>query len=271
MSSAPDWGIGAYEVFAPTLAPSAEHLVQLAAPQPGERAIDLGCGHGNATLPLLASGAHVTAVDPSLRLLGIASARAHDAGHQLAAVVAGAESLPLPDGDADLIVSNFGMIFCHDAPAAFSETARVLAPGGRLLYSAWLPSGPIADVAGRMREAANVTTQPAMPPVARLADADASQVLWHDPDTFAGLVPGGAAAISLHAAQARFAADSAEDWFTVQETHHPMWLTAQRSIEPHDWATVRADAIAILDAAAPAGEPFAIVSDYAVVEIRPQR
>lgn len=269
MSSAPDWGIGAYEVFAPSLGAAAEHLVGIAAPRPGERAVDLGCGTGNATLPLLNAGAAVTAVDPSLRLLGLAAEQAAAADHQLATVVAGAESLPLPDGDADLIVSNFGLIFCPDAPAAFAETMRVLAPGGRLLYTAWLPAGAIADVATLMREATGTKTQPSMPPVAR--DIEGPSVLWHDPATFANLVPGGSHAITLHHAEATFVADSGEAWFTEQETHHPMWLLAQQALPPTTWNSIHQQAVQILDAASPEGEPFAIRSPYVVVEIRPQR
>ncbi|MBJ7471601.1 MAG: methyltransferase domain-containing protein [Solirubrobacteraceae bacterium] len=269
MSSAPDWGIGAYEVFAPSLSAAAEHLVELAAPRPGERAVDLGCGTGNATLPLLQAGATVTAVDPSLRLLGLAAARAAAADHQLASVVAGAESLPLPDGDADLIVSNFGMIFCPDAPAAFAETTRVLAPNGRLLYTAWLPTGAIADVATVMREATGTKTQPSMPPVAR--DVEGPSVLWHDPATFADLVPGGSDAVTLHHAEAVFSAESSEAWFTEQEIHHPMWLLAQQSLPDSTWASIHHRAVAILDAASPADQPFEIRSPYVVVEIRPRQ
>lgn len=271
MSSGLDWGNGAYEEIAPWLEASAEHLVRLAAPQPGERAIDLGCGSGNATLPLLRSGAAVTAIDPSLRLLGLASARAHDAGYQLSTIVAGAESLPLPDGDADLVVSHFGVIFCPDPEAAFSEIFRVLAPGGRLLFSAWLPTGPIAEVGNLVRNAANRPGEPPLPSPARSpSSTDAEIVVWHEPATFEHLVPGGAGAICTHLADAHFEVDSGEAWFAKQEAHHPMWLSAMQSMPSQTWAAVRAQSVALLDAAAPAGQPFAIASPYVVVEVRPQ-
>lgn len=271
MSSAPDWGIGEYEMFAPALVPAAEHLLRVAAPHSGERAIDLGCGSGNVTLPLAAAGPVVTAVDPSLRLLGVASDKLRTAGYDVHPVQAGAESLPLPDGDADLIVSNFGLIFCTEPEAAFAELARVLAPGGRLLYTAWLPSGAIGEIAKRMRAA---TTDPAISsPRAAFVGAPAGDgpppVLWHDPATFAHLVPGGADAITLHDGEAVFTAGSADEWFGQMERHHPMWIAAQQAIEPATWASIRAEGLEILAAETAPGGGIAIRSPYVVVEIHP--
>ena len=40
-------------------------------------------------------------------------------------------------GGFDLIVCQFGVMFFPDRPAAFREMRRVLAPGGRLLFSTW--------------------------------------------------------------------------------------------------------------------------------------
>ncbi len=272
MSSAPDWGIGEYEIFAPSLVPAAEHLLRLAAPHSGERAIDLGCGNGNVTVPLAQAGPAVTAVDPSLRLLGLATEAVRRAGHDVRPVQAGAEALPLPDGDADLIVSNFGLIFCPEPEAAFAELARVLAPGGRLLYTAWLPEGAIGEIAKRMRAA---TTDPAISsPRAAFVGAPAGDgpppVLWHDPATFAHLVPGGADAISAHEGEALFPAGSPDEWFTQMERHHPMWLAAQQAIDPATWAELRQQGLEILAREAVPSGGIAIRSPYVVVEIHPQ-
>lgn len=272
MSTGPDWGHGAYEVFAPSLEPSARHLVDLAAPQPGERAIDLGAGHGNATLPLAERGAQVTAVDPSLRLLGVAAQRAVEAGLAIKTVVARAESLPLPDGDADLIVSNFGMIFSPDPPGAIGEAMRVLAPGGRLLYSAWLPRGAIADLGVLIREAIT-SAHPAGELGAGVHDPGAARApAWHEPATLAAHVPGGEAAITIRAEEAIFAAESGEAWMLEQEAHHPMWLAAREALDDEDrWRDLMTRSIAMLDAAATPGEPFQVASPYVIVEIHPQR
>jgi ubiquinone/menaquinone biosynthesis C-methylase UbiE len=61
-----------------------------------------------------------------------------------------AVSLPVPDRSVDAIVSVFGVIFAPDAEAAAVEMARVLRPGGRIVLSAWLREGALAEQA-RMR------------------------------------------------------------------------------------------------------------------------
>lgn len=55
------------------------------------------------------------------------------------AVWAEADALDLPfdGGGFDLVVCQFGVMFFPDKRAAFAEARRVLAPGGRLLFSTW--------------------------------------------------------------------------------------------------------------------------------------
>jgi SAM-dependent methyltransferase len=52
-------------------------------------------------------------------------------------VQADAQRLDLPDGQFDLVVCQFGVMFFPDKPAAFAEAARVLDPGGTLLFTVW--------------------------------------------------------------------------------------------------------------------------------------
>ena len=48
---------------------SGERLIELLAPQPGEQILDIGCGIGDLTAQLAASGAQVTGLDHSTVLL----------------------------------------------------------------------------------------------------------------------------------------------------------------------------------------------------------
>lgn len=46
-----------------------------------------------------------------------------------------ADRLPLPDGSADTVVSTLVLCTVDDVPATLAEVARVLRPGGRLLFA----------------------------------------------------------------------------------------------------------------------------------------
>ena len=74
------WQLGessaeAYERYlVPRLfAPGAEYLIELAAPRPGERVLDVACGTGKSFMPFLARGWDVTACDLSPAMLARAA------------------------------------------------------------------------------------------------------------------------------------------------------------------------------------------------------
>jgi len=50
---------------------------------------------------------------------------------------ADAMALPFADGEFDLVVCQFGVMFFPDKGQAFAEARRVLAPGGSFLFNAW--------------------------------------------------------------------------------------------------------------------------------------
>ena len=115
--------------------------------RPGERVLDLGCGTGNVALLALAAGAEVTAVDPSPRLLGVASAAAARAGSDLVCQPGEAASIPAADATFDCVLSNFGIIFAPDPDAAAAELARVGTQASRIAFTAWLPGGALGALA----------------------------------------------------------------------------------------------------------------------------
>ena len=102
----------------------------LAGEEPSD-VVDLGAGTGKLTRSLVALGHRVTAVEPLKEMLD-----------QLRVVVPGAtallgsaETLPLPDGSAD-VVTCAQAFHWFDQEVALREIARALRPGGRIAL-AW--------------------------------------------------------------------------------------------------------------------------------------
>lgn len=148
-----DWGQGRYESTAPDLLPAARELVAAARIRPDEHVVDVGAGTGNVALLAAGLGARVTAVEPAARLRDVISQASSD----VTAVDGTAASIPLPDGSADVLLSNFAVIFAPDPKAAIADMARVATPNGRILLTAWLP-GVLDDLLGIVASAVKEVT-----------------------------------------------------------------------------------------------------------------
>jgi SAM-dependent methyltransferase len=110
----------------------------------GLRVLELGCGAGSVTEALLGRGADVTACDLSEAALD--AIRGELGGRdRLEILHADARDLPFEDGSFELVVFAWnGLDWIHpeeDRGRALRETARVLAPGGRFVFSSHNPLG----------------------------------------------------------------------------------------------------------------------------------
>lgn len=160
-------------------------LIERAAPRPGERVMDIGCGCGELSLamagPLGAEG-RILAVDVSRPMLDHARSRARLAPAGQAAIEwqeADAAAAPFEPGGFDLLASRFGVMFFGDPIPAFRNLRRALRPGGRLAMICWRPMPENAWVAVPRAAMLRVLPAPAaMPPDAPgpFAFADAARV-----------------------------------------------------------------------------------------------
>jgi SAM-dependent methyltransferase len=121
-------------------------LLERAAPEAGERVLDVGCGSGATALALAAAvgpqGA-VLGVDISQPLLARAAERTAAAGlGHVAVLEADAQTFDfaghgVAPGGFDLVFSRFGVMFFDDPVAAFRNLLGALRPGGRLAFVSW--------------------------------------------------------------------------------------------------------------------------------------
>ncbi|UUZ61029.1 methyltransferase domain-containing protein [Nocardioides sp. B-3] len=112
------------------------------APQPGETAVDLGCGTGaevRRLAALVGPAGRAVGIEPHAGLRTQAEARALAEGSTAVFVEGDAPALPFEDGTVDVIRSERVFQHLDDPAAAAREIARVLAPGGRvaLVDSDW--------------------------------------------------------------------------------------------------------------------------------------
>jgi demethylmenaquinone methyltransferase/2-methoxy-6-polyprenyl-1,4-benzoquinol methylase len=126
-------------------------LVLLAAPQPGERALDVCCGTGDLAFALHQHGAEVVGLDFSQQMLAVAKSKGQRSKAKVEAPQSTAEAIPhsafrtphFVQGDAqqlpfradsfDIVTVGYGLRNLKDWETGLRELQRVTKPGGRLL------------------------------------------------------------------------------------------------------------------------------------------
>ena len=104
-------------------------------PKQGQRVVDVGCGVGfdaQIAAHYVGDTGRVIAVDLCSDMLAVARDGCQKSNLKNITFEEGvAESLPIPNGWADLVISNGVLNLAASKIGAFKEIARVLRPGGR--------------------------------------------------------------------------------------------------------------------------------------------
>ncbi|MFF2600441.1 class I SAM-dependent methyltransferase [Streptomyces californicus] len=103
----------------------------------GKRVLELGCGAGQWSRALAAEGADVVGFDLAETQLAAASAAMGASRYRL--VQGAAEQLPFATGSFDLVFCDFGGLSWAPPHLAVPQAARVLRPGGRLVFNVASP------------------------------------------------------------------------------------------------------------------------------------
>jgi SAM-dependent methyltransferase len=96
--------------------------------------VELGCGTAFCSARLARLGARVVGVDPTPAQLATARRMQAQTGIEFPLVEAPAEAVPLPDRSFDLAFSDYGAPLWADPQKWIAEAARLLRPGGRLVF-----------------------------------------------------------------------------------------------------------------------------------------
>ncbi len=165
------WSPDGYSRHARFVSELGAPVVELLAPEAGERILDLGCGDGDLSVKLLQMGVEVVGVDSSPDFIAAACAKGIDAR------LMDGQDLTF-DGEFHAVFSNAALHWMTRPSDVIAGVARALRPGGRF----------VAEFGGHGNVAAIVT---AIRAVARIHGGDEKLAHpWYFPttDEYAGLL-----------------------------------------------------------------------------------
>ncbi len=122
------WDADLYDKSFGFIAEFGAGLVELLAPRPGERIVDLGCGVGQLSAEIAAAGAEVIGIDGDPGMI----ARARQKYPDIQFICARAEYFSVT-GQVDAVFSNAVLHWVKEPEPAIANVARALRPGGRFV------------------------------------------------------------------------------------------------------------------------------------------
>ena len=140
------WSSGDYAVVGTTLQIVGEELCEALDLRSSQKVLDVAAGNGNVTLAAARRWCEVTSTDYVPALLVRGKVRADADGMKITFKEADAEALPFGDGNFDVVVSTFGVMFTPNQDRAAAELARVCKRGGKIGLANWTPEGFIGQV-----------------------------------------------------------------------------------------------------------------------------
>jgi ubiquinone/menaquinone biosynthesis C-methylase UbiE len=226
--------------------PVAAGLVAELAPQPGERALDVGCGRGAALFPLaeaVGPSGRVTGVDVAPGMVERTRADVATAGLErfVEVVLGDAGALDVPAASYDLVASSLVLFFLGDPLAALRSWHPALVDGGRIGVSTF---GPFTEEWNEVERA----LRSHLPPEQLDARTNTGGPFSSDQAMEALLAEAGFTDLRTATATVEVRFDDEDAWYRWSMSHgqRQMW----EAIPADRYDHVRAQAVAALHAGA---------------------
>jgi ubiquinone/menaquinone biosynthesis C-methylase UbiE len=228
----------------PMFEPFARAALELSAPPPRSRVVDVACGPGTLSVLAARAGHRVDALDFAPEMLAKLDARVRaEKLDGITAHLGDGQSLPFEDASFAAGYSMFGLMFFPDRAKGFAELARVLVPGARAVVSSWTPLDEVPALKTTFETVMSALGQqrPQLP-----------AVLSNETDVHAEM-SASFTDIAVHRVSSTHAEPSARAaWQSLERTLAPIVLM-KKNTDPATWAKVDTEVTRALEALLGAG------------------
>jgi len=170
------WSSGDFGIIGTTLQIVGESLCATVDLRSGSRVLDVAAGNGNCSLAAARRFCDVVSTDYVPALLEDGKRRAEGDRLPIQFQEADAEALPFGDGEFDVVLSSYGVMFAPNHSRAALEMLRVVKSGGRIGLANWTPAGFIGQLLKTVGK--HVPPSPALTPPTRWGAEDHLQALF---------------------------------------------------------------------------------------------
>ncbi|HEU5253819.1 MAG TPA: methyltransferase domain-containing protein [Solirubrobacterales bacterium] len=243
------WAKGDFSEVAHLVVPVAETLAAALQLLPDERVLDVACGSGNGAIAAARrTWCGATGADFVPALLERGRERAAAERLDVEFVEADAQELPFDEGQFDVTMSIFGVMFAPDQQKGADELLRVTKPGGRIGVASWCPDGGLQDFF-----AAIVKHTGGPPP------GFAPPVLWGAEDHVRGLFGDAVTDLRAERLKSRQAFRSAEHYLDFFRDNFGPIKSAYEAVGAEGEAELTADLKQVLESLSVGGDQALVV------------
>jgi SAM-dependent methyltransferase len=231
------WAKGDFSEVAHLVVPVAETLASALQLVPDERVLDVACGSGNGAIAAARrTWGRTIGADFVPALLERGRERAAADRLDVEFVEADAQNLPFGDGEFDVTMSIFGVMFAPDQQQGADELLRVTKSGGRIGVASWCPDGGLQDFFAAVVKHTGGPPPGFTPPV-----------LWGSEDHVRGLFGDSVTDLRAERLKSRQAFRSADHYLEFFRSYFGPVKSAYEAVGPEGEEALTADLKAVLE------------------------